>query len=160
MQKKLELDGDENFCVLKFLAGKSEQRIKLNRILGIGGEGMVLKDEILTSESHYKWNNEKKEEKEMAVKFVEFEKIDEDDFDAAEIEDEKGEYGGIKEDGSFVRSSYFKKLRELGDFVAATGLFGGYVTPYADFAISEIYGKFYFIVGKLEFSRINKVSFR
>ena len=99
----------------------------MDRILGIGGEGLVLKDEILTEE------DQKKVKKEVAVKFVKFEKNDFDDFDGPEEQDK-----------------YFEKIMEnLGDFAAARSPFGGYVAPYADFAISEIHKRFFFIIGKL-----------
>ena len=153
-QRKIELDGEENSSFSKFLDRKNEKLIKLDRILGIGGEGIVLRDEIWTREFHYETQLGKKEKKKVAVKFVEFEKKDGDDFDApeeAQEADEKyGEGGGMNDDGYWVKSKYFQKMWEnLGDFVAATDPAGGYVTPYLDFAISEIHKKFFFIIGKL-----------
>ena len=148
-QTKLELDGEENKSISNFLNKKNKKIVRLDRILGIGGEGLVLKDEIWTREYHYRTKLGKKEKKEVAVKFVKFEKRDEDDFDDSEEADEDGSLGGIKEDGSFVRSNYFEKMWEnLGDFVAAMNLLGGYVAPYEDFGISQIYGNHYFIIGK------------
>ena len=48
---KIELDGEEKLCISNFLDGKNEKIVNLDRIFGIGGEGVVLKDEILTRES-------------------------------------------------------------------------------------------------------------
>ena len=94
---------------------------------------MVLKDEILTED-------QEEEKKEVAVKFVKFEKKDWDDFDGAEEQDK-----------------YFEKIMEnLGDFAAARSPFGGYVAPYAEFAISEIHKSFFFIIGGLIFIIIQK----
>ena len=137
-------------CISRFLNGQNEKIVKLDRILGIGGEGLVLKDEILSRENHYRPKIENNEKKEVALKFVKFEKMDWDDFDAPEEKDEIGDNEGIKENGSSVKTKYFEKMRkEIGDFAAATSPFGGYVTPYADFAISEIHKKHFFIIGKL-----------
>lgn len=151
-QKKLKLDSEENLCFLNFLAGKNEEIVKLNRLLGIGGEGLVLHDEVWTSKCHYRDKLKKIEKKKVAVKFVKFEKNDDDDFDAPEEPDKYGDFGGINENGSFVTSKYFRKMfDELGDFAAAIQLTGGYVTPFADFAISEIYKKNYFVIGEPNF---------
>ena len=146
----MKLDGEENMCLLNFLQGKNEKIMKLDRILGIGGEGVVLKDEIWTREYDYKTKLGKKQKKEVAVKFVKFDKKNEDDFDSPEVADEDGWWGGIKEDGSFVTSKYFEEMYKLGDFVAATDRLGGYVAPYVDFGLSQIYGNNYFIIGNLK----------
>ena len=145
-QKKFELDGKENSDFLEFLAREEEKIVNLDRILGIGGEGVVLRDKVWTREYDYKTQLGKKEKKDVAIKFVKFEKNDEDDFEAPEDVDFEGTMGGITKEGLFVTSSYFAKMMtNLGDFGAATG---GYAAPYADFAISEIHKKSYFIIGK------------
>ena len=154
-KKPIEVDGEEKLCLSKFLDGQNEKNVKLDRILGIGGEGLVLKDEISTREKPYQTQIKVKETKEMAVKFVKFEKKDWDDFDAQEELDEFRDNDDNKKDG--VESKYFEKMMEnLGDFAAARSPFGGYNTPYADFAISEIHKRFFFIVGKLKFTSIQK----
>ena len=58
---------------------------------------------------------------------------------------------GISTSGEFVTSDYFSRLKKLGDFKVATRSFagGGYPYPYLDFGITEIYHKFYFVIGKI-----------
>ena len=53
--------------------------MKLERILGIGGEGIVLSDKMTTKEHHYKTGWEEKKGREVAVKFVKFEKDENED---------------------------------------------------------------------------------
>ena len=55
--------------------------------------------------------------------------------------------GGISPSGDFVKSDYFSRLSKLGDFKVATDSDGGYPYPYLDFGITEIYQKFYFVIG-------------
>ena len=57
--------------------------------------------------------------------------------------------GGISSSGDFVRSDYFSRLEKLGDFKVATDRLGGYHYPYLDFGITEIYQKFYFVIGMI-----------
>lgn len=143
---EFDLAGEENEDFLKFLDGKSQKFVKLDRIFGIGGEGVVLKDQIWTREFDYKTEVGRKEKKELAVKFVRFTKTDEDNFDDPEYETRNGDFGGINENGRFVSSKYFDKLyQNLGDFAAATHHAGGYNAVYADFGISEIHEKFYYL---------------
>ena len=52
--KEIVLDGEEKLTISKFLAGKSEKTVNLERILGIGGEGIVLSHQMDTRENHYK----------------------------------------------------------------------------------------------------------
>ena len=120
--------------------------MKLDRILGIGGQGLVLKDEVDIKK--YKRGILQEEKKQVAVKYVEFVKKNEN-FNDLEETKEEADWGGISENSRFVKSPYFKKLRhDLGDFKAATNKNGGYVTPFIDFGISEIYKKHYFVIGQ------------
>ena len=56
-------------------------------------------------------------------------------------------YGSISTSGDSVNSDYFSRLLKLGDFKVATYGNGGYPYPYLDFRITEIYQKFYFVIG-------------
>ena len=154
--EKIELDGHEKSSISNFLDGKSEKTVNLERVLGIGGEGIVLAEKMDTRENHYERGLEEKKGRDVAVKFVEFVK-DEDflgpdeDFLGPEKEDDTGLVGGITENGKWVLSDYFCRLRNLGDFKAATWFKGGYSRPYIDFGISEIHRKYYYVIGKLIF---------
>ena len=143
----IELDGDEKLSFSKFLDGKSEKTVNLERILGIGGEGIVMAQKMNVSEKHYKNGWEDKIGWDVALKFVKFEKNDNEDFLGPEKEDENGWYGGFNGNGKWVKSQYFERLRKLGDFIAATYDRGGYSRPYIDFGISEIYKKYYYVIG-------------
>ena len=72
--EEIEVEGDEKLSFLQFLKGKSEKIVNLEKILGIGGEGIVLRQKIDTRENHYKKGWEEKKGREVALKFVEFEK--------------------------------------------------------------------------------------
>ena len=150
--KEIVLHGDEKLSFLKFLAGKLEKTVDLERILGIGGEGIVLASKMDTRENHYKNGLEEKEQRDVALKFVKFEKNDDEDFLGPESEDEIGFYGGIIGNGEWVESQYFKRLYELGDFKAATYTRGGYSRPYIDFGISEIHQKYYYVISEFIFN--------
>ena len=141
----IELKGNEKFSFLEFLDGKSEKILNLKKILGIGGEGIVLAQKMNTRENHYEKGWEEKIGRDVALKFVEFEKNDEEDFLGPEKEGEFG--GGINENGKWVRSQYFTRLFKLGDFKAATFSAGGYSRPFIDFGISEIHKKYFYIIG-------------
>ena len=145
--KEIVLDGDEKLSFLKFLAGKLEKTVNLERVLGIGGEGIVLAQKMDTKENHYKKGWEEKKGRDVALKFVKFEKNDDEDFLGPEEQDKEGWYGGINGNGKWVKSQYFERLRKLGDFIAATYDRGGYSRPYIDFGISEIYKKYYYVIG-------------
>ena len=157
--EEIELDVNERQSFLRFLNGQSEKRVNLERVLGIGGEGIVLAHKMDTKEHHYKkfWFGKpwagfiKKKGRDVAIKFVKFEEKDNEDFLGPEIEDENGMVGGINGNGKWVRSQYFDRLDELGDFTAATCTDGGYSRPYIDFGISEIHHKHYYVIGKLIF---------
>ena len=163
-KKEIELKRDEKLSFLEFLDGKSEKKVNLERILGIGGEGVVLAQKMDTRENHHKKGWEEKKGRDVALKFVKFKKYNDEDFLGPERTDELGHDGGINENGKWVNSQYFKRLRELGDFRAATwneasyplirneaekGAEGGYSRPYFDFGISEIHKKYYYVIGKL-----------
>ena len=83
----------------------------------------------------------------MALKFVEFEKNDKEDFLGPEKEDRDGLSGGINGNREWVTSHYFERLNKLGDFIAATYFIGGYSRPYIDFGISEIQNKYFYVIG-------------
>ena len=150
--ENLELEGEESKSFLNFLDGKSEKTVKLERILGIGGEGIVLSDKMTTKEHHYVKGWEEKKEREVAVKFVKFEKDENEDLEGPEKNDGRGYYGGIDTNGEWVKSQYFGRLYRLGDYVAATWYEGGYSRPYIDFGVSKINEKYFYVIGELNFS--------
>ena len=139
---------------MNFLDGKFEKTVRLERILGLGGEGIVLSDKMTTKEHHYKKGWEEKIGREVAVKFVKFEKDENEDFEGPEEKSEYGhiygEYGGIDESGEWVTSQYFKRLKKLGDFRAATYPEGGYSRPYIDFGVSKIFDEYFYVIGELK----------
>ena len=135
---------------MNFLDGKSEKTVRLERILGIGGEGVVLSDKMTTKEFHYKTGWEKKKGRDVAVKFVKFEKDENEDLEGPEEKYEDRFYGDIDENGESVKSQYFERLRKLGDFIVATNVNGGYSRPYIDFGISKIHEKYFYIIGELK----------
>ena len=129
--------------------GKFEKTVNLERILGIGGEGIVMAQKMDTRENHYKRGWVDKKGRDVALKFVEFEKDDDEDFLGPEKEGDYGWDGGVNLNGKWVESQYFERLTKLGDFRAAIWPEGGYSRPYIDFGISEINQKNYFVLGKL-----------
>ena len=147
--EELELEGEEKLCFRKFLNGNSEKTVNLERILGIGGEGVVLSRKMDTQVNHYKNGLEEKIGTNVALKFVKFEKDANEDFLGPEREDINEFSGGINGNGKCVLSQYFNRLEKLGDFKAATHYKGGYSRPYIDFGISEIYQKCYHVIGQL-----------
>ena len=88
--QEIEIDGDEKFSFANFLNGKSEKTVNLTRVLGIGGEGIVLGHQMDTKENHFKNGWEEKKGRDVALKFVKFEKNDDEDFIGPEKED--GDY--------------------------------------------------------------------
>ena len=111
--------------------------VGMEKVLGIGGEGVVIRDmrEIeeykAKNQEEYKrvlYKLERKSQREVAIKFVKFNR----------------EYG---EDLGTERG-YFGRLLDLGDYKVATNYKGGYTRPYLDFGISEIFGNFYYAIGK------------
>ena len=145
--EEIELDVNEKKSLLSLLDGKSEKIVDLERVLGIGGEGIVLSQKMDTRENHYERGWEEKKGRDVALKFVKFEKGVDEDFLESETENETGYNGGINKNKKWVWSQYFKRLNKLGDFQAATWLKGGYSRPYIDFGISEIHKKYYYITG-------------
>ena len=135
---------------MNFLAGKSEKTVKLEGILGIGGEGIVLSDKITTKEHHYEKGWGEKKGRDVAVKFVKFEKHENEDLEGPEEKDEGGYYGGIDENRKWVTSNYFERLKRLGDFAAVTFGLGGYSRPYIDFGVSKIHKKYFYVIGELK----------
>ena len=154
-EEEIELAENEKLSFSKFLAGKSEKIVNLDRILGIGGEGIVLTQKMDTTENHYEKGWEEKKGRDVALKFVKFQKNNDENFLGPEKEDFAGHYGGINGKGKWVRSQYFERLLKLGDYEAATHYIGGYSRPYIDFGVSEIHQKYYYVLGKL-FINLNK----
>ena len=102
-----------------------------------------------TKEYHYKKGWDEKKGRDVVLKFVKFEKYDDDNFLEPEKEDEYENFGGINGKGKSVRSQYFERLDQLGD-KRATCQLGSYTRPYIDFGISEIYQRCYYVIGKLK----------
>ena len=136
---------------MNFFDGKSEKTVRLERILGIGAEGIVLSDKMTTEEHHYEKGWEEKKGREVAVKFVKFEIDENEDFEWPEEKDEHGHFGGIDENRKWVKSHYFKRLHMLGDFRVAKDIDGGYSRPYIDFAISKIHNYYFYVIGEFRF---------
>ena len=135
---------------MNFLDGQFEKIVRLERILGIGGEGIVLSDKMTTKEHHYQKGWEEKKGREVALMFVKFEKDEDEDLEGPEEKDGYGEFGGIDENGEWVTSRYFKRLKKLGDYAAATYYNGGYSRPYIDFGVSKIYEEYFYVIGELK----------
>ena len=135
---------------MNFLDGKFDKIVRLERILGLGGEGIVLSDKMTTKEYHYEKRWEQKIGREVAVKFVKFEKKENEDFEGPDKKDERGEYGGIDENRKLVKSQYFERLSKVGDYEAARLYFGGYSRPYIDFGVSKIHEKYFYVIGELK----------
>ena len=150
--KSFNVEGIEMSSFTNFLDGKPEKIVRLERILGIGGEGIVLSDKMTTKEHHYRKGWEERNDREVAVKFVKFGKTENENFEGPEKEDKCGDYGGIDESGKWVTSQYFVRLYELGDYNVATYPRGGYSRPYIDFAISKIHNHYFFVIGEFIFS--------
>ena len=146
-KQEIEVDEDEKLSFAYFLNGEFEKTVNLKRVLGIGGEGIVLSHKMDTKENHYKNGWDEKKGRDVALKFVKFEKGDDEEFLGPEKEDKYGVYAGINGNGKCVRSRYFKRLGELGDFAAATHWQSGYSRTYIDFGISEIHQKYYYVIG-------------
>ena len=135
--------------------GKPEKTVRLERILGLGGEGLVLSDKMTTKKHHYQKGWEERKGREVAVKFVKFEKNQNKDFEGPEEKDTGWYgpylYGAIDENGEWVESQDFMRLEKLGDYAAATDIEGGYSRPYVDFGISKVHEKYFYVIGELKF---------
>ena len=145
--EEIELEENEKLSFSKFLNKKSNKTVNLERVLGIGGEGIVLTQKMDTRENHYERGWEDKKGRDVALKFVKFDKNDKEDFLGPEKEDRDGFSGGINGNREWVTSHYFERLKKLGDFKAATFVGGGYSRPYIDFGISEIHKKYFYVIG-------------
>ena len=152
--KNFELEGEEKKSFMNFLDGKSEKTVRLERILGIGGEGIVLSEKMTTKEHHYRKGWEEKKGREVAVKFVKFDKDEKEDLEGPEVKDLLATGGGIDENGKWVTSQYFERLRQIGDYEAATDNSGGYSRPYIDFGVSKIHEKYFYVIGELKFFKL------
>ena len=120
-RKEIEATGDERTSFLGLLNGNASKTVKLGSVLGIGGEGIVIRD--------IRYKLVRTFGREVAIKFVKFDKQD-----GEELGTEKG---------------YEERLKKLGDYKVATGTFyGGYTRPYLDFGISEIFGSSYYVIGE------------
>ena len=137
-----------------FLDGQSEKTVRLERILGLGGEGIVIGDKITTKEHHFEKGWEEKKGREVAVKFVMFEKDENEDLEGPEKNKFGGPNYGIDENGQSVTSQYFKRLYKLGDYQAATHRYGGYSRPYIDFGVSKIHEKYFYVIGEFKFFKL------
>ena len=137
----MEVTGVEKESLLRFLNGNGAKTVELGKVLGIGGEGIVIRDtreiEVYKGKHEYvdygvkkyknkKYKLEQTSRREVAIKFVKFELKD-------------GEELGTEE-------GYEERLGKLGDYKAGTG--EGYTRPYLDFGISEISGNFYYVIGE------------
>ena len=148
--KNFELDGVERISFISFLDGLPEKTVRLEHILGIGGEGIVLSDKMDTKEHHYEKGWDEKKEREVAVKFVKFEKDENEDFEGPEYKCGMLKSSGIDKNGEFVESQYFMRLFLLGDFQSATHTLRGYSRPYIDFGVSKIHEKYFYVIGELK----------
>ena len=168
---QIEENTREYECLLNFLNDVSERTLQLDRILGIGGEGLVISEKRDTSEYHYssewtsEWNFCEKSGhwkkittgRNVAIKFVKFDKDENENFEQPEKEHEILD-GGINDNGKFVASPYFERLKKhSGDYIAATFSNGGYSRPYINFGISQIYEKYYYVIGMTKIHRIGKL---
>ena len=91
-QKDIEIEGREKRSFEDFLRGQQSRNIKLDKVLGIGGEGVVIQEQLEISliegmalkRDDLKAENirlKSKEKKKVAVKFVKFEKSSGENFE-------------------------------------------------------------------------------
>ena len=71
---------------------------------------------MFTRENHYKRVLEQKKWRDVSLKFVKFEKNDDEDFIGPEKEDEDYDETDTKLNGTWVSSQYFERFPQLGDF--------------------------------------------
>ena len=93
-QKSIEIKGREKKSFKKFLGGQQSKIVGLNKVLGIGGEGVVIEKELeitvmkaFMKETKNSWEKaenirfKSKEKKIVALKFVKFEKHGGENFE-------------------------------------------------------------------------------
>ena len=89
-QKSIEIHGQEKMSFERFLGGQQSKIVGLDRVLGIGGEGIVFEKELEiklmqgTESDDTKVENirlKSKEKKIVALKVVRFEKDDEENLE-------------------------------------------------------------------------------
>ena len=86
-QKYIEIQGQEKSSFENFLGGQQSKNVRLDKVLGIGGEGVIIENELeitvmkaLMKETKNSWEKaenirfKSKEKKIVALKFVKFEK--------------------------------------------------------------------------------------
>ena len=71
---------------------------------------------MFTRRNHYKRFLEQKKWRDVALKFVKFEKNDDEAFLGPEKEDEDYDETNAKLNGTWVSSQYFERFPQLGDF--------------------------------------------
>ena len=92
-QKNFEIEGREKMSFEKFLGSQNSKNVDLGKVLGIGGEGVVIQEELeitlmeaddervlLTYDQAENIVCKSTEKKVVALKFVNFEKEDGEDF--------------------------------------------------------------------------------
>ena len=87
-QKSIEIQGYEKWSFERFLGSQQSKIVGLDKVLGIGGEGVVIEKELEIEVRKGTYNHDKrtvdnirlksKEKKIVALKFVKFEKDDEE----------------------------------------------------------------------------------
>ena len=90
-QKSIEIEGQEQMSFENLLGGQQSKIVGLDKVLGIGGEGVVIEKELeitvmkgTTSYCQKKAESirlESKEKKIVALKYVKFEKDDAEKFE-------------------------------------------------------------------------------
>ena len=88
--KEIKIEGREKISFERFLGGRNSKNVDLGKVLGIGGEGVVIQQELeitlmegTYSRDHIKVENirlKSKEKKTVALKFVNFVKEDRENF--------------------------------------------------------------------------------
>ena len=94
-QKHIEIKDREKLSFETFLGGQNSKNVDLGKVLGIGGEGVVIQQELeitlmegTYSRDYIKVENirlKSKEKKTVALKFVNFEKDDREDFQGQDL---------------------------------------------------------------------------
>ena len=90
-KKDIEIEGQEKRSFEKFLGGQQSKIVGLDKVLGIGGEGVVIQEELeitvmegTATESVEKAKSirfKSREKKKIALKFVKFYKDDRENFE-------------------------------------------------------------------------------